>query len=415
MILQMLFRRSNDTKFHYSVLGESNDVDQAVVEEFRSNFESYVDGFRPENIFNADECGLFFKALPNRSLVIKGDKCKSGKQSKVRVSILLAASATGEKLKPFVIGKSMKPRCFKNIKTKDLPVTYTANKKAWMTSKLFEDWVASVNEEMEKKNRSILLVVDNCPAHPEIPEMSNLTLKFLPPNTTSELQPMDRGIIKNFKMFYRKLLLRMVVSKSDVDGQSASVIANAVTVLDAIKWISEAWNCVTDCTIKNCFRKAGFDFSETSMGTETAENEIEVPPSPTTIEIDGVSYDFEEFVNCDDDIAFTQIFDDKTLRKAVLEEATSSDFDEEDLIPLSELRLRISSISTNDLGHDSDQSELCDITEREHSISPTSADLAHVSKMLDEILIFATEKMPNMIDPINLCQKYVAEKMCKPT
>lgn len=181
--------------------------------------------------------------MPDRSLAIKGDKCKSGKKSKVRISILLAGSATGEKLKTFVIGKYLKPRCFKNVKKDNLPVTYTANKKAWITSELFENWVVSLNKDMKNQNRSILLIVDNCPAHPEIPKMSNLTLKFLPPNTTSALQQMDQGIIKNFKLFYRKLLLRMVVSKSDL-GESASVIANSVTVLDAIQWIEKAWENV---------------------------------------------------------------------------------------------------------------------------------------------------------------------------
>lgn len=38
-----------------------------------------------------------------------------------------------EKLPLFVIGKSLKPRCFKNA---TIPVDYTANSKAWMTGKL---------------------------------------------------------------------------------------------------------------------------------------------------------------------------------------------------------------------------------------------------------------------------------------
>ena len=36
---------------------------------------------------------------------------------------MLACSATGEKLSPLVIGKVQKPRCFKNIKLEQLPVT----------------------------------------------------------------------------------------------------------------------------------------------------------------------------------------------------------------------------------------------------------------------------------------------------
>jgi hypothetical protein len=37
-----------------------------------------------------------------------------------------------EKLPLLVIGKSAKPRCFKNAK---IPIDYKANKKAWMTGK----------------------------------------------------------------------------------------------------------------------------------------------------------------------------------------------------------------------------------------------------------------------------------------
>ena len=52
---------------------------------------------------------------------------------------MAAASATGEKLPMFVIGKSEKPRAFKNIKK--LSFRYRAQQKSWMTAKLFEEWV----------------------------------------------------------------------------------------------------------------------------------------------------------------------------------------------------------------------------------------------------------------------------------
>lgn len=364
--------------------------------------ESFVDGFLPKDIFNADECGLFFKALPNRSLAIKGDMCKSGKQSKVRVSIMLGASATGEKLRPFVIGKSLKPRCFKNIKLKDLPVTYAANKKAWMLSKLFESWVASLNEDMKEQDRSILLIVDNCPAHPKMHGLSNVTLKFLPPNTTSEVQPMDRGIIKNFKMFYRKLLLRMVVSKSDL-GQSASILAKSVSVLDVIKWIDEAWKSVTETTIKNCFRKAGFDFTEQSQGAETEETEIDVR-CPN--EIDGVPFDFDEFVGCDDNVAITQTSDDRELREAVLDGADIDDYEEEDLIPLADLRRKMA------IGFEQPTDSASPIGLGSGRIqSDPVIDQLQVSKMLDDVLRFARESFPEMIGYLESCQKLLVERL----
>ena len=37
-----------------------------------------------------------------------------------------------DRLEPFVIGKSQKPRCFKNVRK--LPVILKANKNAWMIS-----------------------------------------------------------------------------------------------------------------------------------------------------------------------------------------------------------------------------------------------------------------------------------------
>ena len=46
-----------------------------------------------------------------------------------------------DKVKLFVIGKSKKPHCFKGINMDMLPVIYHANKKAWMRSVLFEEWI----------------------------------------------------------------------------------------------------------------------------------------------------------------------------------------------------------------------------------------------------------------------------------
>ena len=43
-----------------------------------------------ENIFNADEFGLFYQQLPSRSLSKKGEKCSGGKRSKVRVTGMAA-------------------------------------------------------------------------------------------------------------------------------------------------------------------------------------------------------------------------------------------------------------------------------------------------------------------------------------
>ena len=93
---------------------------------------------------------------------------------------------------------------------------------------------------------------------------SNITIAFLPANTTSVLQPLDLGIIKSFKVHYRMLLMRFVLAKID-ECSCASEGLKSMTVLQAIRWVSEAWKNVKETTIKKCFRKAGMlrkdDFS----------------------------------------------------------------------------------------------------------------------------------------------------------
>lgn len=105
------------------------------------------------------------------------------------------------------LGKAAKPRCFKKLNIKELPVTWRSNRTSWMTANLFDEWLTSVNKMMIKEKRNILLFIDHAPCHNDSLEYSNITVKFFPANTTSKLQPLDQGIIKNFKCFYRKYSL----------------------------------------------------------------------------------------------------------------------------------------------------------------------------------------------------------------
>ena len=50
------------------------------------------------DIYNADEFGLFYQALPERSLHLKSEKCVGGKHGKIRLTGMAAANAVGEKL-----------------------------------------------------------------------------------------------------------------------------------------------------------------------------------------------------------------------------------------------------------------------------------------------------------------------------
>ena len=103
------------------------------------------------------------------------------KKSKVRLTGMAAASATGEKLPMFVIWKSKNPRCFKNVK--HLPCEYKSQKKSWMNSEIFEEWVRKLDQKFRADDQKIALIIDNCPAHPSISNLINIQIVFLPPNT----------------------------------------------------------------------------------------------------------------------------------------------------------------------------------------------------------------------------------------
>ncbi|KFD45505.1 hypothetical protein M513_13612 [Trichuris suis] len=51
--------------------GESNEVPVEVLEDFIAKFRYFASGFKEESIFNADECALPLKAMPDRSLALK--------------------------------------------------------------------------------------------------------------------------------------------------------------------------------------------------------------------------------------------------------------------------------------------------------------------------------------------------------
>lgn len=92
----------------------------------------------------------------------------------------------------FVTRKSKNPRCFEGV---HVSVLYEANKKAWITQKLFENYIREVDRQFECQECKVLMLVDKCTAQGHVKDLKAMQLEFLPPNTRSLLQSMDQGII----------------------------------------------------------------------------------------------------------------------------------------------------------------------------------------------------------------------------
>lgn len=88
--------------------------------------QEIIGAFKTCDVFNVDETGIVYKELPKKTIWKKNVRCAGKKSPKERITVLFCVSAEGQKRKPLVIGASSKPRCFKNINLKGLPVTYAA-------------------------------------------------------------------------------------------------------------------------------------------------------------------------------------------------------------------------------------------------------------------------------------------------
>ena len=74
-----------------------------------------------------------------------------------------------------------------------------------MNGAILHSCMKHCNEELGRQRRHMLLLSDNAPSH-IVDECSNIKIEFLPPNTTSKIQPLDQGIIRSVKCAYRKTI-----------------------------------------------------------------------------------------------------------------------------------------------------------------------------------------------------------------
>ena len=80
-----------------------------------------------------------------------------------------------------------------------------------MDSILFEEWILEVNRRFTKEGREIVLFDDNYPAHPSIDNLVSTELIFLPPSTTSKLQPMDQVVIRSLKPHDKTMSIKKLI------------------------------------------------------------------------------------------------------------------------------------------------------------------------------------------------------------
>lgn len=263
------FRFKNRNALHtIKMTGEAASADTVAAEEFIIKLKNIIDGegYLPEQVFNIDETGLYWKRMPNRTYIAEEEKTAPGfKAAKDRCTLLLGGNAAGNyKIKPLMIYNSENPRAFRGCNKENLPVIWRSNRKAWITGSIFRDYFVILEKELktycETKNIpfKILLLIDNAPAHPtDVDSLNdNIKVQFLPPNTTSLIQPMDQGVIATFKSYYVRRTFEKLLSAIDgTDEISIKEFWRNFNIKMAVDIIGDSWAEISPSCLNGVWKK----------------------------------------------------------------------------------------------------------------------------------------------------------------
>lgn len=223
---------------HKHVRGEKMSADAAAAHDFPAVLKGVMEegGYSEDQVFNVDETALYWKKMPTTTYISKEQKHAPGvKPFKTRISLLLGCNASGScKLKPLVLHTAGNPRAYKNVAPEKRGVHWRSNKKAWMTVTVMNDWfdnmfVPEVRAFCRKQNLDFkcLLILDNAPGHSAFltDRHPNVKVIFLPPRTTSLIQPMDQELIAAVKAHYYCKTFRMLNGATDIATEELIDIA----------------------------------------------------------------------------------------------------------------------------------------------------------------------------------------------
>lgn len=309
------------------ITGEKLSSNIAVIDKY---VEDFAQEMRSRNlqacqIFNADESGLYFKAISSTTYVDKDSPSAPGrKMHKERLTFMPCANMDGSlKLPLMLIGKSKNPRPLKNLK--ELPVYYRSSKNAWMTRELFKNWffdqfVPHVTTFLKESGHPVkaVLVLDNCSAHYSSEELQTsdgaIFCKFLPPNTTAVIQPMDQHVIQMTKARYKKIMTNEVLGR----GEDFHDNVKRINIKDAMFWIAQAWEAVPDSAIQKSWKML---YNE----TPDDDDEDDLPLSVLQERLRNIASKINQLETIDEENAEFEILKDEEIVEKLLNPSADDD------------------------------------------------------------------------------------------
>lgn len=189
------------------------EVTNETIKKYFEELEQSLEGIPPENVINYDETN--FSDDPGKKKYV----CKRGAKhcdrivdhSKTSISVMMAASGSGELLPPFVVYKA-KHR-YEEWEENGPPGTrFSISKSGWFEAQTFMEWFRQIAVPyLRQLHGQKVMIGDNLSSHitlEVIEECERLGIRFvlLPPNTTHLCQPLDVAYFAPLKKSWRKIL-----------------------------------------------------------------------------------------------------------------------------------------------------------------------------------------------------------------
>ncbi|XP_048867189.1 tigger transposable element-derived protein 1-like isoform X1 [Brienomyrus brachyistius] len=262
-------RFKNRSMLRTIITGEAASADHGVAAVFPAQLQKIINegGYTAKQIFNVDEMGLFWKRMPSCTFISQNERNVPGhKASKDKLTLLLGGNCAGEvKLKPLLVYHSENPPALIGMVKSSLPVIWRSNRRAWVTREIFADYVQTYLSPFIKKYTAehslankALLIIDSAPGHPSsiVDHGDNIQVVFLPPKTTSLLQPMDQGVITTFRAYYSQSLMQYLLDGVNAkESLSLKQLWKDFSIKKALEFIDHAWHKVSPKTMNVVWNK----------------------------------------------------------------------------------------------------------------------------------------------------------------
>ncbi|XP_038221607.1 jerky protein homolog-like, partial [Zerene cesonia] len=210
-------------------------------------------------------------------------------------------------------------------------------------SEIFIDWYDNtfIPEVKKRQNEigkegNVLLLLDNAPTHPsaELLERENgkFKAKFLPPNVTSLLQPMDQSVIETLKRLYRKQLLRRLLSVEEDNVEVVLSFFKGMNLKECCYMVVDAWDLIERKTLNKAWNRVLNRENENSITNSDDSMLEEINDLMLKIQIckDCYDSDLKEWVTCDSNDQGFQIMSDDEIVENILQRNEQQEMQEDE-------------------------------------------------------------------------------------